>query len=112
MQLEKSIQNAIIRFFDYVPGAFVYECYNGGLPARAVGNRIIYKKKNEKSRPNGFPDLIVFYRGKSILMETKIKKGKASDEQKKCHARLGFSGIEVHIVRSVADVVKIMEQFK
>lgn len=107
-QLEKALQNKIIEYLSHHSGTFVYECYNGGLPLRAFGNKIIWKRKNERNRPNGFPDLILFCRGETILIEVKTSDGRLSAYQKKTNERLAQCGIQVVVIRSLNDARTLM----
>ncbi len=77
---ENKITNKIIEFLEWNKWR-VFKIYNGGVPARAIGSVIIYKKKDKKY--NGVPDLICLKKGYPILfIECKRKDGIVSDEQK------------------------------
>jgi len=109
-QTEKKIQNLILDFLNnFLPDSMAVEYYNGGLPACARGSRIIYKKKG-KYRPAGFPDIIWFWRGQAILIETKVKatgktkKTYLKPEQREMHARLIDLGLEVLVIRSLREI--------
>lgn len=106
---EKDLQNACLEYLNMLPDSLAYECYNGGLPACARGSRIIYKRKNQKNRPNGFPDCIWFVQGEVILFEFKVDKGKVSKEQEAMHARLAEIGFEVYVIRSLSELIDLAD---
>lgn len=59
----------------------VWRVYNGGVPARAYGGKIIYKKKKIEER--GLPDLFCMRGGFPMLwIEIKSPGGKVRPEQK------------------------------
>lgn len=58
---------------------------------------------------SGVPDLLVFLPGGHVvMMEVKSEKGRLSKKQDRCVARLREMGHEVLIVRSIADMVRAM----
>ncbi len=78
---ENDITSAIIKYLEWNKWK-VWRIYNGGIPARAIQNKIIYKKKEEKYR--GVPDLFALKSSFPILfLEIKAKGNYPSPEQKK-----------------------------
>ena len=51
----------------------------------------------------GFPDLIVFSKGRVGLLEVKAEGGRLQDTQKDCHEHLRREGLPVAVVRSSLD---------
>ena len=47
----------------------------------------------------GFPDLVLLYKQRTILIELKTAKGKLQDNQTEVHERLTKNGFIVHIIR-------------
>lgn len=107
---ERSIQNEVIEYLSMLPKSFVYECYNGAVPITAKGNKIIYKTKNLKARPNGFPDLIWFFRGRVICLELKTLDGRLSQDQMACHTMLKHCGIDVRVIRGLGGAVELVKE--
>lgn len=106
-QEEKNLQRAILAYLATVPKCFAFEIYNGGIPACARGNRIIYKK-NSEYRPKGIPDIFVAIDGTTFFIETKTKKGVVSADQKKVQSLLDKASVGVLIARSIRDVQDIV----
>jgi hypothetical protein len=60
----------------------------------------------------GFPDLLIQWNpGRSLWIEMKTAKGRASDAQKALHPRLEALGFPVHICRSVEDVLEVIRGY-
>lgn len=109
-QEEKNIQNAILRYLNYfVPGCVAFEIYNGGIPVRAIGSKIIFKK-NSEWRPKGTPDIQVYLNGEAFMIETKVKNGVTSPDQAYFRAKLkAKAGAIVYYCRSVDDAVLVVK---
>ncbi len=60
-------------------GYRVYKIYNGGVPARVAGGKIIYKAKPKKYK--GVSDLLAIKKKKMLFIEVKHGKNKPSQEQ-------------------------------
>ena len=108
-QAEKSLQNRILNYLNFLPNSFAVEYYSGGLPACVKFGKIIYKSKG-KFRPNGIPDVIWLWNGKTIWIETKLGKTQGtvktylSKEQKLIHAKIVECGGEVIVIRSFEEM--------
>ena len=71
----------------------------------AHGGKAIKIKQGE-----GEPDLLVGYKGRLYLIEMKQEGGRLSPLQKAIHAEWRRAGIEVHVARSLEEVVEILER--
>ena len=62
-------------------GYRVFKIYNGAVPARVAGGRIIYKTKPKEYK--GISDLLAINKKKKkmLFVEVKAEKNKPSDEQ-------------------------------
>jgi len=60
--------------------------------------------KTVKVTPNGFPDVMAFRRGETILIEVKTPQGRTSAIQKEQHRRLREQGIPVLVATSISEV--------
>ena len=83
------------------------EFYNGGVPARSIGGRIIYKKK--LSQFKGIPDLIWMFCGDTYFIEVKTSKGVLTKDQKRCHKKMRECGAKVLIWRSLKEAQDAVE---
>ena len=69
------------------------------------------KAKHKKNGMlNGFPDLVMFYAGKSFCFEVKSPKGRLSDSQIDVGASLQAHGVHWSMVRSIDDVERFMTE--
>lgn len=57
----------------------------------------------------GIPDRCVLWQGKVIWMECKRPKGVLTDGQREMFTRFERSGFPVHIVRSIDDVISVLD---
>ena len=57
----------------------------------------------------GWPDLEVLYEGRTVFVELKAPKKYPTAIQKECHRRLRAAGFAVHVCRSVAEVMTVLE---
>jgi len=106
---EKDLQNACIKYLSMLPDSLCYECYNGGVPITARGSRIIYKRKNTLNRPNGFPDVLWFVRGETIMLEFKLPKGRLTEDQAAMHKHLNRIGFDVYVIRSLSELMVLVD---
>lgn len=58
----------------------------------------------------GLPDLYVLKNGRHIWMEVKTAAGRVKPEQAILHKQLREAGAQVHVVRSLEDVQKAIEE--
>ena len=61
-----------------------------------------------KTGKSGLSDIVVCYLGRLIGLEVKTKTGRQSQNQKKAEQEIKDAGGEYHIVRSIADVKRIL----
>lgn len=67
----------------------------------------VYHFPNMVGNPAGFPDLLLFKDGRTLVMELKSEKGTLGPRQVECIERLGQAGIVVHVLRpSMWDMVE------
>lgn len=58
----------------------------------------------------GLPDLVAVLDGETYWLEAKTETGSASPIQERQHERLRAAGANVHVVRSVGEVRKILQE--
>ena len=68
-------------------------------------------KMKQLGRKAGFPDIAIFYNGKTLFIELKSETGKISKEQKSLFPALAKQGHTVHIVKSLEAFQQIVNQF-
>lgn len=73
-------------------------------PNESKGNVQWYAKRRALGTVTGWPDLEVFYSGKSLFLELKTPQGRVSTAQKQVHECLSRAGFTVAVCRSVDDV--------
>lgn len=81
----------IMRAFGEVPGCVVEDCHK-------VGSLCV----------PGFPDLIIAWRGRLIPVEVKWESPKLTAGEEQLHARWKGCGVTVEIVRTRADVYRVL----
>ena len=101
---EGPIHRACISYLkDKLPSAVVHHSPNEiPLAGRNVAKAIAKAKWN--GMVPGFPDIIVFYNGRSFSFEVKAPKGAVQDTQEQVGALLQANGTPWAIVRSKDDV--------
>jgi len=97
---EKIIQKAILQYLAYIKDLYFFRAGSGAIKTEKGG----YFKSGKK----GCPDIICCYKGKFIGLEVKNEKGKISEYQKQAERDISKAGGEYYIVRSVDDVIKII----
>lgn len=101
---ESEIQSQIIDYLNYRVDLFF----------QRTNNTPVYDEKNTKYRrmakgqKNGFPDIVVIRKGVFIGLEVKTLTGKQSKYQKDIEKEIKANGGQYHIVRSLQDVIKIL----
>jgi hypothetical protein len=83
---------------------------NPSTDNRVSAMRYNFKMK-ELGRKVGFPDIEIFYKGKTLLIELKSETGKLSEAQKNLFPEFAKQGHTVHIVRSLEAFQQITNQF-
>ena len=68
-------------------------------------------KMKQLGRKAGFPDIAIFYNGKTLFIEFKSATGKLSEAQKNLFPEFAKQGHTVHIVRSLEIFQQIVNQF-
>lgn len=78
---ETAVTEKIIQLLK-LKGYTVKKIYNGGVPARASGGVVIYRKKNEEYK--GIPDLLAYNvsKGRFLFIEAKREGGKVKPDQR------------------------------
>lgn len=103
-QSESALQSQIVQWLRWsLPRDAVTSCFPSGGGGKVRGARL----KQMGLKP-GMPDLFIFYNGGAYGLEVKTAKGRASFDQKACHAELRFAGVKVEVVRSVAETEKAL----
>src|SRR5262249_36200773 len=80
------------------PGAVFFMVNN------ATPRRVMRKILAALGLKPGIPDLCIVFRGRSIFIELKAKRGRLSPAQKAMHAQLVLAGAVVHTVRSLDEL--------
>lgn len=77
---ENQVTNQVIDGLK-LSGYRVWKIYNGGIPARAIGGKVLFRRKNDEYR--GLPDLLAINpkKGHLLFIECKSSIGRASLEQ-------------------------------
>lgn len=57
----------------------------------------------------GLPDLVVVWQARTLWFEAKTPDGELTPIQRRQHDLMRAAGAEVHLVRSVADVIAILD---
>lgn len=97
--LEREIEQSIIELLRW-RGWYVLKT-DAGMAARYGGRGTL---------PRGAPDLIAIKQNQCVLLEVKTPKGKLSPEQIREHHIIALNhGTRVHTVRSVDDVIAVLE---
>jgi hypothetical protein len=107
-QSEAEIQSDIIK---YLVKRWVVIRFNSG--AFMQGDRYVraYTIANS-NKSSGVSDVICFRNGKHLFLEVKSATGSLSDDQKAFRDLAAGFGETVHVVRSVADVQHIEQQYR
>lgn len=59
----------------------------------------VFHFPNMQMNPAGFPDLLCFRDGRTLLLELKREGGRLGPRQVECIERLGQAGVTVHVLR-------------
>jgi len=107
---ENKLTNAVIDLL-HIHGYKVKKIFNGGVPARAIGGKIIYKTKPAEYR--GVPDLLAYYPHRDLLfVEVKANKNTATPEQKAFIGDvLGISNVKGLILNEKAWRDGVLEEY-
>jgi peptide methionine sulfoxide reductase MsrB len=75
---------------------------------RGHGWPVFHDRSRKKNQP-GWPDLFVFQPNRVVLVELKNSAGKLRKEQIELRKVLNWLGHTVHVVRSFAGFIKVLE---
>lgn len=100
---ERDVQRAIIRDLKKVGVGYAHVPNGAHLSGDGVARAKQMGALIGDGLYKGFPDLIVFKKGRMGLLEVKSEGGKVSDSQKDCHAHLAEEQIPFAVVRSPLD---------
>lgn len=106
---EKEIENQILEYLLYLPGAKFWKVDTVGVfdPTKKV-----FRLKRSKFRHKGISDIIGFYYGKFVAFEVKTHKRRscATDEQKEFIEAANENNQSASVVTSLEDVlIKLIE---
>ena len=91
--------------------AGVLSKYNLGRKKIAIMSAIKKAAGHYKcASESGIPDITAIYRGIYVGLEVKTKIGRLTKDQVKMHARMHKNGVRVFVVRSVDDVIAVLEE--
>ncbi len=103
---ESDIQRSIIDYLE------IQEAI-GRLFFQRINNTPIWDKNRFRALPKGtkkgFPDILIIKNCKCIGIEVKTEKGRQSEHQKDQQERFIKNGAEYFVVRSLEDLIKILE---
>lgn len=109
MRLKADLKEA-----DILKSILEYLSYRDVLAWRVPGQGNVYTKNGEihfrRSSTVGFPDIACLFKGVFICLEVKTKKGVISKYQKHWIDTLNDHGAIARVVRSVDNVIKILEE--
>jgi hypothetical protein len=80
------------------------------VPNGGTRNKIEAMKLKATGLLAGIPDLILLWNGKAYGFEVKTETGVLSPKQKEIHEIWATNGICVHIVRTLAEGIEIIEK--
>ena len=98
---EGPIHRSILAYLRYaLPGAVIHHSPNEGTRG---GRRGIMDGKKRKAMGvlAGYPDFVIHYRGKTVLLEVKAPGGSVSKAQKAVISSLRLAGAPCRVVRGV-----------
>lgn len=106
---ETQIQSSIIDYLQVLEN-------QGKLFLHRVNNMGVYDPKRKayrvfpKGSKKGFPDIICLKDGLLIGLEVKTGEGKQSNNQKEVEKKLKKHGVAYYVVRSLDEVIEIIER--
>ena len=108
---ESEIQSQIIDYLQFMEnvGILFFQRTNN-IPVSQTQNGKRVFRRMAKGQKKGFPDIVVLKNGVSIGLEVKTETGKQSKEQKAMENLMKKNGGKYYIVRSVKDVMDILEK--
>ncbi len=110
---EEDLQDQVLRYLNLVPWCLAFEFYNSAVYSRRKRN---FLKKDQLWRPNGIPDIVMIYRGRTHWIELKrpkyrtTKNGGLSPAQVETQAKMMTCGWKVSTCYSVLDVRKLLDR--
>ena len=108
---EKSIENSILKYLNFLPNCFAWKNNSVGIfdPIRKV-----YRKPKSPYLINGVSDIVGIYNGKPLFLEVKRTKAPSSvsPDQIKFLKRTKELGAISGVVTSVDDVKLLLSEYK
>ncbi len=95
-EYEKELKKECIEFLKLLPRAMFKDTPNSGVVFRG--------KIRSKSRDPGKPDITGCLRGKFVALETKLRKGKQSEDQRKYQDELEEAEGYYFVIRKMKDL--------
>lgn len=74
------------------------------LVARGIGAYVFLTHQ----MGHGFPDAVIAYRGRLLLVEFKAEKGERTEEQVKFAENMESRGVTVHVVRNPNEMLALL----
>ncbi len=110
-QTEQQIHISIVQALRWeCPGAVITHCRNEGNRGGRKGAMDGYRGKQMGVRA-GFPDLVVFWKGRVIFIEVKREGSYLEKAQKNCRDDLGENGFSEYLVaRSIDDIKEYLAE--
>lgn len=104
---ETEIQSSIIDYLQILEnkGKIFFQRVNNTPVYDPIGKKFRSMAKGTKK---GFPDILIIKAGKTIGIEVKTAIGKQSKEQKEIESKFKQHGQEYYIVRSLDEVIEIL----
>lgn len=100
---EGPIHRSIVQYlWASLPGAIVHHSPNEGVRGGARG-RLDGAKRKAMGVLAGYPDLVIHWRGQTILFEVKAERGTLTKSQREIRDKFRDQGIPYFIVRSIDD---------
>ena len=98
---EDDLLAAVMKFLDWTlpPDAIAHHSPGEGKRTKAA--QATLRRSGYKA---GWPDVLVIFRGRALLIELKTPVGRVSMAQRAMHKRLVYAGADMMVCRSVLDV--------
>ena len=108
-QVEMRTHLAILKWLEVkLRGAVIHHSPNEfGMSGAGIARQVAKHKR--MGMLVGFPDLIVWFKGRFVGLEVKSPTGRQSESQKDVQEAIKYNGGEYHVVRSIDDVARIFE---
>lgn len=109
---ETVIQSAIITYLGILEkqGKIWFTRLNNIPPVNKGNDGKMIFRRLPRGTKRGIPDILVITKGKTIGLEVKTPTGKQSKEQKEIEERFIKNGAFYHIVRSLEETRKVIDE--